>query len=104
MTITDVTTQPTEAERFNHILQARRAAYLRDGAPSLAARRNDLHNLKAALIARAAPSRRRSTPTSDIARDTLRSAVPSRRVPQTAHAPINGMSRARHVMDGLILM
>jgi acyl-CoA reductase-like NAD-dependent aldehyde dehydrogenase len=52
MTITDVTTQPTDAERFNHILQAQRAAYLRDGAPSLAARRDDLHKLRTALIAR----------------------------------------------------
>ena len=40
MTITDVTTQPTDAERFRHLLQVQRAAYLRDGAPSLAARRN----------------------------------------------------------------
>lgn len=48
MTITD----PTDAERFSHILQAQRAAYLRDGAPSLAARRSDLKNLEAALIAR----------------------------------------------------
>ncbi|MEH0573927.1 MULTISPECIES: hypothetical protein [Streptomyces] len=35
MTVTDVTRQPTDAERFHHILQAQRAAYLRDGAPSL---------------------------------------------------------------------
>jgi coniferyl-aldehyde dehydrogenase len=52
MTITEVTTQPTDAERFSHILEVQRAAYLRDGAPSLAARRSDLNNLKAALIAR----------------------------------------------------
>jgi coniferyl-aldehyde dehydrogenase len=52
MTTTDVTTQPTDAERFQHILQVQRAAYLRDGAPSLAARRNDLARFKAALIAR----------------------------------------------------
>jgi coniferyl-aldehyde dehydrogenase len=52
MTTTEETTQLTDAERFNHILRAQRAAYLRDGAPSLAARRNDLGNLKAALIAR----------------------------------------------------
>jgi coniferyl-aldehyde dehydrogenase len=52
MTITEVATQPTDAQRFGHILQAQRAAYLRDGAPSLAARRSDLSNLKAALIAR----------------------------------------------------
>ncbi|MET7339548.1 coniferyl aldehyde dehydrogenase [Nonomuraea sp. NPDC005650] len=52
MTTTDVTTQPTDAERFQHILQVQRAAYLRDGAPSLAARRSDLARFKAALIAR----------------------------------------------------
>lgn len=45
MTITEVTTQPTDAERFSHILEVQRAAYLRDGAPSLAARRSDLNNL-----------------------------------------------------------
>ncbi|SEH02959.1 coniferyl-aldehyde dehydrogenase [Nonomuraea solani] len=52
MTVSDVTTSPTDAERFQHILQVQRAAYLRDGAPSLAARRNDLARFKAALIAR----------------------------------------------------
>ncbi|MFI6440226.1 hypothetical protein [Streptomyces sp. NPDC050759] len=52
MTITEVTSQRTDAERFGHILAVQRAAYLRDGAPSLAARRNDLSRLKAALIAR----------------------------------------------------
>jgi hypothetical protein len=52
MTSTDVTRQPTDAERFTHILQAQRAAYLRDGAPSLEARRSDLTRFKAALIAR----------------------------------------------------
>jgi coniferyl-aldehyde dehydrogenase len=52
MTMYDVTTQSIDAERFNHILQAQRAAHLRDGAPSLTARRKDLDNLKAALIAR----------------------------------------------------
>ena len=52
MTITEVTTQPTDAERFGHILQVQRAAYLRDGAPSLAARRNDLKQFKAALMER----------------------------------------------------
>ncbi|MGO4421006.1 hypothetical protein AB4Z54_20350 [Streptomyces sp. MCAF7] len=40
MTRTDVTTQPTDAERFTHIFQAQRAAHIRDGAPSLAARRS----------------------------------------------------------------
>ncbi|MEU1021508.1 coniferyl aldehyde dehydrogenase [Streptomyces sp. NPDC005904] len=49
---TDITAQPTDAERFHHILQTQRAAYLRDGAPSLQARRSDLARFKAALIAR----------------------------------------------------
>lgn len=52
MTITEATSQPTDTERFGRILAAQRAAYLRDGAPSLAARRSDLSRLKAALIAR----------------------------------------------------
>jgi len=52
VTTTEATTQPTDTERFNHILQTQRAAYLREGAPSLAARRNDLARFKAALIAR----------------------------------------------------
>ncbi|WP_405512527.1 coniferyl aldehyde dehydrogenase [Streptomyces canus] len=52
MTITEVTPQPTDAERFGHILAVQRAAYRRDGAPSLAARRSDLRRFKAALIAR----------------------------------------------------
>ncbi|MET7686107.1 MULTISPECIES: coniferyl aldehyde dehydrogenase [unclassified Streptomyces] len=52
MTITDVTTQPTDAERFLHVLQTQRAAYLRDGTPSLEARRSDLSRFKKALIAR----------------------------------------------------
>jgi coniferyl-aldehyde dehydrogenase len=39
-------------ERFSDILAAQRAAYLRDGAPSLAARRSDLKKFKAALLAR----------------------------------------------------
>ncbi|MFI0454350.1 aldehyde dehydrogenase family protein [Actinomadura sp. 6N118] len=52
MTIAEVASQPTDAERFGHILQVQRAAYLRDGAPSMAARRSDLSRLKAALIAR----------------------------------------------------
>jgi hypothetical protein len=52
MTITEATTQATDAQRFSDILQVQRAAYLRDGAPSLAARRSDLNNLKSALIAR----------------------------------------------------
>lgn len=52
MTITEVTPQPTDAERFGHILTVQRAAYRRDGAPSLAARRSDLSRFKAALIAR----------------------------------------------------
>jgi hypothetical protein len=52
MTVTEAATQPTDAQRFGHILQVQRAAYLRDGAPSLAARRSDLNNHNAALIAR----------------------------------------------------
>ena len=52
MTVIEAATQPTDTERFRHILEVQRAAYLRDGAPSLAARRSDLNNLKAALIAR----------------------------------------------------
>ena len=52
MTTREATTQPTDAERFNHILQTQRAADLREGAPSLAARRTDLRKFKAALIAR----------------------------------------------------
>ena len=47
MTTTDVTTPSTDAERFGHLLQVQRAAYLRDGAPSLAARRSDLARFKA---------------------------------------------------------
>ena len=39
-------------ERFSDILAAQRAAYLRDGAPCLAARRSDLNKFKAALLAR----------------------------------------------------
>jgi coniferyl-aldehyde dehydrogenase len=38
MTIAEVTSQPTDAERFGRILAVQRAAYLRDGVPSLAAR------------------------------------------------------------------
>ncbi|MFE9906551.1 hypothetical protein [Streptomyces achromogenes] len=49
---TDITAQPTDAERFHHILQTQRAAYLRDGAPSLQAQRSDLARFKASLIAR----------------------------------------------------
>jgi coniferyl-aldehyde dehydrogenase len=52
MTITEATSQLTDTERFGHILTVQRAAYLRDGAPSLAARRSDLSRFKAALIAR----------------------------------------------------
>jgi coniferyl-aldehyde dehydrogenase len=52
MTSTEVTSQPTDTERFGHILAVQRAAYLRDGAPSLETRRSDLTKFKAALIAR----------------------------------------------------
>ena len=30
MTVTEAATQPTDAERFGHILEVQRAAYLRD--------------------------------------------------------------------------
>ena len=30
MTVTEAATQPTDAQRFGHIVQAQRAAYLRD--------------------------------------------------------------------------
>ena len=49
---TDVTAPSVDAQRFNHVLQAQRAAYLRDGAPSLEQRRADLKKFKAALIER----------------------------------------------------
>jgi coniferyl-aldehyde dehydrogenase len=52
VTVTEVTPQPTEAERFSHILAVQRAAYRRDEGPSPAARRSDLSRFKAALIAR----------------------------------------------------
>ena len=52
MTLTANTPQRTDVERFSDILAAQRTAYLRDGAPSLAARRSDLKKLKAALLAR----------------------------------------------------
>jgi coniferyl-aldehyde dehydrogenase len=42
----------TEAERIAALLAAQRAAFLRDGPPSLAQRRADLANLKQALIDR----------------------------------------------------
>ncbi|MEV7605787.1 coniferyl aldehyde dehydrogenase [Paenarthrobacter sp. NPDC089322] len=51
---TDLTPQSIDAERFKHILTTQRSAFLRAGAPSLAARRSDLKKLKAALIARRA--------------------------------------------------
>ncbi|MDR8411253.1 hypothetical protein MTP10_21280 [Nonomuraea sp. 3-1Str] len=51
MTTTDISTQPTDAERFDHIRQAQRAAYLRDGAPSPAARRSELTRFEATLSA-----------------------------------------------------
>lgn len=57
MTITKPEPNATSAgqsdrERFGDLLAAQRAAYLRDGAPSLAKRRSDLKKFKAALIAR----------------------------------------------------
>ena len=44
--------QPIDRERFGDVLAAQRAAYLRDGAPSLAKRRSDLKKFKAAMLAR----------------------------------------------------
>jgi acyl-CoA reductase-like NAD-dependent aldehyde dehydrogenase len=52
MTSAEITAQTTDAERFGYLLAVQRAAYLHDGAPSLAARRSDLSRFKAALIAR----------------------------------------------------
>jgi len=53
MTSTAPATSPiTDHERFAALLATQRAAFLRDGAPSLAARRSDLKKLKATLIAR----------------------------------------------------
>jgi acyl-CoA reductase-like NAD-dependent aldehyde dehydrogenase len=45
-------TGQTDRERFGDILAAQRAAYLRDGAPTLTQRRSDLKKFKAALLAR----------------------------------------------------
>ncbi|MBT2516786.1 coniferyl aldehyde dehydrogenase [Streptomyces sp. ISL-90] len=42
----------SDRERFSDILALQRAAYLRDGAPSLTQRRSDLKKFKAALLAR----------------------------------------------------
>ncbi len=42
----------SDRERFGHILAVQRAAYLRDGSPSLATRRSDLKRFKAALTSR----------------------------------------------------
>jgi coniferyl-aldehyde dehydrogenase len=41
----------TDAERFSAVLAVQRAAFLRDGSPSLTKRRSDLKQLKAALLA-----------------------------------------------------
>ncbi len=46
------TSTVTDAERFGAILAAQRAAFLRDGSPSLAQRRASLNKLKSALLAR----------------------------------------------------
>ncbi|MBT2500119.1 coniferyl aldehyde dehydrogenase [Agromyces sp. ISL-38] len=45
-------TGQSDRERFSDILRLQRAAYLRDGAPSLTKRRSDLKNFKAALLER----------------------------------------------------
>jgi len=42
----------SDRERFRDILAVQRAAYLREGAPSLTQRRGDLKKIKAALLAR----------------------------------------------------
>ena len=42
----------SDRERFGDILAVQRAAYLRDGAPSLTKRRSDLKRFKAAMLAR----------------------------------------------------
>jgi coniferyl-aldehyde dehydrogenase len=47
---TTTTTERTDQERFSDLLASQRAAFLRDGAPSLAQRRGDLRKLKAALL------------------------------------------------------
>ena len=53
MTLTaEATPQLTDAERFRRILDAQRAAFLRDGAPSLAKRQRDLSAFKTALLTR----------------------------------------------------
>jgi coniferyl-aldehyde dehydrogenase len=42
----------SDRERFGDILAVQRAAYLREGAPSLTKRRSDLKKFKAAMLAR----------------------------------------------------
>jgi coniferyl-aldehyde dehydrogenase len=42
----------SDRERFGDVLALQRAAYLRDGAPSLTKRRSDLKKFKAAMLAR----------------------------------------------------
>jgi coniferyl-aldehyde dehydrogenase len=42
----------SDRDRFRDILVVQRAAYLRDGAPSLTKRRSDLKKFKAAMLAR----------------------------------------------------
>jgi coniferyl-aldehyde dehydrogenase len=46
------TNSRSDRERFGDILAIQRAAYLRDGAPSLTKRRSDLKKFKAAMLAR----------------------------------------------------
>ena len=52
VTATSTSTGPSDRERFGDLLAAQRAAFLRDGAPSLEQRRSDLRRFKAALIER----------------------------------------------------
>ena len=42
----------SDRERFGDVLALQRAAYVRDGAPSLTKRRSDLKKFKAAMLAR----------------------------------------------------
>ena len=53
----------TRPEALSRLLARQRAAFLRDGAPSLAERRANLKKLRAALLARREISKRRSMPT-----------------------------------------
>jgi hypothetical protein len=94
MTSTEITSQPTDAERFGHILAIQRAAYLRDGAPSLAARRSDLRRFKTARRTRPGHLRRRG----HAGRHMARVGAPRRRRPLPIDRTIERVdaSGARH--------